>query len=153
MSEASRTVVHRPAPLLFVYGSMVLLALIGVPPMFLAPPSLAKMLPGVVVFFAFELLLLSIARRHTLLTIDASRKTLTLQSVRWPLSSRARELPRADVLAVKKQRSERGGAVRLVLVTRTGEVPVTSSYFGDSRRMDDDATAIRDLCGLAPVVS
>jgi hypothetical protein len=104
--------------------------------------------PGVVVFLGFELLLWSIARRHTLLTVDSSRDTLTLTSVRWPLSSRTHELRRADVLAVKKQRSKRGGAVRLVLMTRRGEVPVTASFFGDSGRMEEDAAAIRALCGV-----
>ena len=153
MAETARTVTHRPAPIGIVYASMVLLALIGVPPVFLAPDSPAKMAPGVIVFLLFELVLLSIARRHTIVAVDADGEKLTLTSVRWPLRPRTHELSRRDVLAVRKQRAPRGGAVRLVLMTRGGEVPVTASYFGDSRRMDNDAAAIREVCRLAPVTA
>jgi hypothetical protein len=143
--------VHRPGPRVVVYGAMVFLLAIMLPGYVLEP---ARMLGGggvvgLVVLIAFQVLLLSIARRRVILTVDARMTTLTLRDVRWPFPGRSRQVPVAELRGVTRQKAPRGLSVRLAFVLSGGvEMPLTNSYFGDTGHMARDAAAIRKLCGL-----
>ena len=152
LAKPSRTMVHRPSPRVVVYLSMVFVALVVLPAYVLEPFRALRGggVFGLIVVIAFEVLLLSIARRRVILSVDARMTTLTLRDVRWPLHARLRTISIPDVRAVTMQRAPRGTTVRIALVLGTGaEVPITDSYFGDTGHMARDVAAIRGLCGLA----
>lgn len=131
---------------------MVFLALIFVPAVIFGPAERwGSVSVGLVVALSFELVLLSIARRRVVVTLDERTSTLILSSTRWPLAARTHQVPVADVQDVVVQKSPNSTAVRIALVlSHDRELPVTSSYFGDLGHMQRDAAAIRALCGIAP---
>lgn len=143
------SMVHRPAPVVVIYVCMVVLGGMFVPGIVMAPERLlnANAVVGFVILFAFELGLFAIAQRHVVLSVDATRSTLTLTAKGWPLSPRTRHVALADVRGVALQRPRAGRSLRLVLVLREGQLPVTSSYFGVSARTHRDLAALRALCG------
>lgn len=149
--EPSRTIVHRPGPRIVIYVAMALLAVIALPAYVLEPARAfgGGGIVGVAALVGFEVLLLAIARRSVLLTVDARLSTLTLEDTRWPFRGRFRQVPIADLRDVTLQRAPRHPSVRIALVMKSGtEMPLTDSYFGGGAHMDRDIAAIRELCAL-----
>lgn len=129
---------------------MAFLATIALPAYVVAPSrSLSGgALFGLVVFVAFETVLLSIARRRVLLAVDEHGKSLTIRDLNWPLPERTDRVALAEIIAVNIQKAPRSPAVRIALVFRSGEErPLTQSYFAPGVHMDRDAAAIEAMCG------
>ena len=117
--------VHRSNPVGVTILGVVILLAIGAPGLFFGPRT-AGAVAGFVVcaLLAFGLAVLTSGRVEC--SLDASRRSLRLRALRWPLAPVERTLSLDAISRVEERRVQRNSR-RVVFVMRDGaEVPLTT---------------------------